>query len=229
MDGSCLIFDFDGTILDTEEPSYRSWVELWARHGHELTLEEWQTHLGTNVGFDPLRELESRTGARLDAKIAQERRNRRDALQEQHALRPGVRKWLADAQSLGVPVGIASSSSYAWVQGHLARLGIETAFHCLVGLSEDIPSKPDPTSYLVACAKLGGDPRLSVAVEDSPHGVAAAVEAGLFTVAVPHGLTESLDLSSAGLVENSLEGISLAVALTQARQRNGPVRMSAER
>jgi HAD superfamily hydrolase (TIGR01509 family) len=223
VDGSCLIFDFDGTILDTEEPSYRSWVELWARHGVELTLDEWQAHLGTNVGFDPLRELASRTGVSLDAGVAEERRARRDELQEHYALRPGVRKWLAEAQSLGVPIGIASSSSYTWVRGHLERLGIEAAFQCAVCLADDIPSKPDPTSYLVACAKLGADPWLSVAVEDSPHGVAAAVEAGLFTLAFPHGLTESLDFSSAALVVRSLDDLTLDVALTQARQRNGPV------
>ena len=78
-----------------------------------------------------------------------------------------------------------------------------------------IPAKPDPTSYRLACEALDADPRRSVAVEDSPHGVAAATAAGLFTIAVPHGLTSSLDLSSADLVLTSLADVTLDEVLAR--------------
>ena len=81
--------------------------------------------------------------------------------------------------------------------------------------------KPAPTSYLLACEKLGADPERSVAVEDSPHGVVAAVAAGLFTVAVPHGLTSGLDLSAADLVTGSLDDLSLSDALERAAGQPG--------
>ncbi len=71
----------------------------------------------------------------------------------------------------------------------------------------------------MACAELGADPRQSVAVEDSPHGVSAAVTAGLFTVAVPHELTRSLDFSRADTIVGSLAAIRLADIVAIARRR----------
>lgn len=59
----------------------------------------------------------------------------------------------------------------------------------------------------------------SVAVEDSPHGVSAAVAAGLFTVAVPHELTRSLDFSQADIVVGALDAIRLTDMVALARRR----------
>jgi beta-phosphoglucomutase-like phosphatase (HAD superfamily) len=82
-------------------------------------------------------------------------------------------------------------------------------FACFACCNEVIPAKPDPTSYRLACEALHALPSASIAVEDSPHGIAAATGAGLFTVAVPHGLTSSLDLSGADLVVDSLAAVTL--------------------
>lgn len=214
-----MVFDFDGTILDTEEPSYRSWAELWAAHGQDLALEDWQRTLGMEDAFDPWGALQVRVGMSLDPSLNDRRRARRDELQARYDVRPGIREWIADAENLGLRIGVASSSSLEWVDAHLERLGLRDRFGSVVGRAKDVPSKPDPTSYLLACANLGADPLLSVAVEDSPHGVSAAVTAGLFTVAVPHDLTRSLDFSKADAVVGSLDGIGLADTVAMARRR----------
>jgi beta-phosphoglucomutase-like phosphatase (HAD superfamily) len=65
------------------------------------------------------------------------------------------------------------------------------------------------------------DRRLSVAVEDSPHGVEAAASACLFVLAVPHGLTDSLDLSAADMTLGSLSEMQLSDAIGMAAQRSG--------
>jgi HAD superfamily hydrolase (TIGR01509 family) len=217
--GACVVFDFDGTILDTEEPVYRSWAELWRDHGHDLALDTWQATIGTEDAFDPWTELEARVGAPLDPALHDTRRARRDELQTGIAPRPGVVAWLDRAARLGVPVGIASSSPAPWVEAHLERLGLRHHFACLACRDDGVPAKPDPTSYRLACARLGGRPELSVAVEDSPNGVAAAAAAGLFTVAVPHPLTDGLDFSAADAVVASLDDFSLEDALARARAR----------
>jgi beta-phosphoglucomutase-like phosphatase (HAD superfamily) len=127
--------------------------------------------------------------------------------------------WLDDAERLGVPVGIASPSPPDWVEHHLVRLGLRDRFACLACADGVIPGKPDPTSYRHAVEQLGGDPSRSVAVEDSPNGVRAAVAAGLYTVAVPHDLTRALDLSEAHELHDSLEHTSLDTALAAAAAR----------
>ena len=128
-------------------------------------------------------------------------------------------EWLSGAEALGVAVGVASSSPQAWVEGHLTRLGIRDRFAELVCRSEDVPAKPEPTSYRLACERLGAEPTRSVAVEDSPRGVAAAVAAGLYTVAVPHPLTRDLDLGRADVVVDSLSDLSVAEVFEQAAAR----------
>jgi HAD superfamily hydrolase (TIGR01509 family) len=219
VDGTCVVFDFDGTILDTEAPSYRAWAELWAAHGQDLVLADWQQTLGMEDAFDPWEVLETLLGRRLNPTLNDQRRHRRDELQLEFDVRPGIRSWIAQAEDLGLPIGVASSSSINWVEGHLVRLGLRDHFGCIVGRAEDVPSKPDPTSYRLACAQLGADPLRSVAVEDSPHGVSAAVTAGLFTVAVPHELTRSLDFSRADLTVSSLDALQLADAVAMACRR----------
>ena len=207
-----LILDFDGTVLDTEVPVYRAWADLYAQHGVELDLVMWQEIIGTDRDPDHWANLEALVGE-LEPSLQAWRRSRRDELLHAEMPRPGVLRWLDDAERLGIPVGIASSSPIEWVERHLDRLGLSHRFACLACCNEVIPAKPDPTSYRLACEALHADPRRSVAVEDSPHGVAAAKDAGLFVIATPHALTASLDLSRADVVVTSLDEVSLVEVL----------------
>jgi HAD superfamily hydrolase (TIGR01509 family) len=215
------VLDFDGTILDTEQPVYQSWAELWEEYGFELARARWQALIGTADVFDPWAELQRRVGSDLDPAQQARRVARRDELQAAYRPRDGVLDWLDQADRLELPVAIASSSPLGWVEGHLARLALADRFALLVCRDDLVPPKPDPTSYREACLQMGADPRWSVAVEDSGHGVEAAVTAGLFTVAVPHGLTADLDLSAADLVVPSLADLALADVVARARARPG--------
>lgn len=219
MTRASVVLDFDGTVLDTEASVYQVWAELWDDHGHQLALGDWQRNIGTEDIFDPWVELEERIGRSLDEALHDHRHSRQDQLLAQLEPRLGVLRWLTDAEALGVPVGIASSSPSEWVESHLIRLGLRDYFSCLVCRDGEVPAKPNPTSYLLACERLDADPLKSVAVEDSPHGVAAAVGAGLFTVAIPHRLTVELDLSSADIVTNSLDDLTVSEALAMASSR----------
>jgi len=220
VSGSCLVLDFDGTILDTEDSVYQVWAELWDDHGHELALVDWQRNIGTEAVFDPWTELENRLGRPLDEALRERRHSRQDQLLADLEPRPGVLCWLSDAAAMGLPVGIASSSPSEWVESHLVRLGIRDRFLCIICRDEEVPAKPDPTSYQVACKRLGADPGNSVAVEDSPHGVTAAVGAGLFTVATPHRLTVGLDLTAADILVGSLDELTLSETLARATARS---------
>jgi HAD superfamily hydrolase (TIGR01509 family) len=217
---SALIWDFDGTIVDTETTLFQAYAETFALHGHELDRLRWVEVIGTDNDWDPLHDL-AQLVADLDIEATHvHRRTRRDELIELAGIRRGVLRWMDDAETLGVPMGIASSSPIDWVEHHLDRLGLLARFACFACCNDVIPAKPDPTSYRLACEALHADPRRSVAVEDSPHGVAAAKDAGLFVVAVPHDLTRDLDLSRADLVVDSLDDVSLSDVSDVVRSRS---------
>lgn len=211
-----LIFDFDGTIVDTETTLFQAYREEYEAHGHVLDRDRWISIIGTDDEWDPMEDLERLAGA-LHAESRDRRRQRRDQLIDEAGVRPGVLQWLDEAHEIGMPVGIASSSPVGWVTGHLDRLGLRHRFACLSCCDEVIPAKPDPTSYRHACETLGADPKRSIAVEDSPHGIAAAKDAGMFVIATPHGLTSSLDLSRADLVVESLAELSLRDVAARSR------------
>ena len=206
-----LIFDFDGLILETEGPVYQSWLDLYASYNLTLSLSDWLTTIGTqDADFDPARELERLVSKRLDwDEIEPHRKAQEQALLQAEPPLPGVADYLADARRLGLFIGLASSSSGAWVKGHLTRLGLLDYFDSLRTREHVALTKPDPALYLAVLGDLDVKPGQALALEDSPNGIRAAKRAGMYCVAVPNQLTRQLDLSEADLRLESLSSLSL--------------------
>lgn len=206
-----IVFDFDGLILDTEEPVYRSWLEVYEAHGEELPFERWVQIVGsTTTGFHPQHHLEERLGRALPKEVLDRRISRRTELVLAQKLLPGVVQHVEQAKALGLKVGVASSSTGDWVRGHLARLGILEKFDCL-RCRDDVPNaKPEPDLYIAVLECLGVTASEAIAIEDSPNGVTAAKRAGLRCVAIPNSITVKLDLSGADVLLRSLAEITLA-------------------
>lgn len=141
-----LIFDFDGTILDTETADYRAWQELFEEHGCEFPFDTWTAGLGGDGGgFDPYAHLGDLLGQEIDADALRvRRRERRLALILACETLPGVGAYLDAAGRLGLVRGLASSSSRAWVEEHLARLGLLRQFDAIVCRDDVGQVKPDP-------------------------------------------------------------------------------------
>ncbi|HEV3232724.1 MAG TPA: HAD-IA family hydrolase [Candidatus Dormibacteraeota bacterium] len=218
-----VVFDFDGLILETEVAILTAWREVYAEHGLTLPLELWVETLGTaEHWFDPLTHL-AEAGVQLDREELDARRRRRhvEILAGESPL-PGVMDYLDAAPGLGLRLGVASSSTHRWVDGHLERLGIRERF-ASVRCREDVArTKPDPALYLAAAADLGVAPAEAIAIEDAPNGVRAAKSAGMFCVAVPSVLTGDLDLGQADLRLGSLAELPLADLVRLAASPRGP-------
>jgi HAD superfamily hydrolase (TIGR01509 family) len=210
-----VVFDFDGLILDTEGPVFTAWQEEFEAHGcPPLTIDEWAAEIGTTGGLDVVELIRTRATRPFDEDVMHARRRiRRDELLTRETARPGVHDWLDDADALGLALAVASNSPLEWVESHLERLGLRHRFAALACYSDEIAGKPAPDTYLAACAAIGIEPGAALAIEDSPHGVAAAKAAGLVCIAVPHRITERLDLSRADLRLPSLADATLREVL----------------
>ena len=215
-----LIFDFDGTIIDSETPVFEGWKQTYAEHGHELPLDRYVEIIGTAAHtFDPHGHLERLIGRKLDReRLTAERQEKHRAVIYANDTLPGVRAWIEEATLRRMPLAIASSSQQWWVDSNLTRLQLREKFKVLRTREMVAAAKPAPDLFLAALDGLGLKPHEAVVIEDSAHGVAAAKTAGLFTIAVPNPVTAALDFSAADMVVTSLAELSMATALAAARQ-----------
>lgn len=206
-----LVFDFDGLILDTETPRYRAWQEVFADHALELPIEAWHECIGRAHDFvDFYDRLEEQFGRPVDREaIRAKRRPRLEALVAAQQVCGGVEQYVADARRLGLKLAVASGSDRAWVTGHLRRLGLLEPFGCIKCVEDTAQHKPDPAPFLAVLAEMGVEPSASIALEDSPNGIASAKAAGMYCLAVPNPLTRGLDLSAADWITDSLADLPL--------------------
>ena len=206
-----LLFDFDGTLVDTESIDLRVWHEVFEAHGVSVPVDRFALRIGTLTGPDELDELDALLDAPCERDVVTATRRRREReLLELEPLRPGIREYLDRAGELGLGVAIVSSSSRGWIDGNLQRLELLDGWAAVVSADGDTGRcKPSPALYLEALEALGVDAAEAIAIEDSPNGVAAARAAGIFCVAFPNDVTGALDFSQADLVLESLEDVPL--------------------
>ena len=206
-----LIFDFDGLILDTEEPSFSAWAQIYTDYGVELDLNRWAGCLGSSeAGFNPVAYLQGMLNQTVDEEMLRNtaRINTDRAILELKPL-PGILTTLITASQMGLKMAVASSSPRSWVAGHLKRLDLYRFFNFVVCM-EDVPEvKPAPDLFQAALFGLGLRSSEAIVFEDSPNGITAARRAGIFTVAIPNLVSSRLDTSHASLVLPRIDAISL--------------------
>ncbi len=207
-----IVFDFDGTILDTESAEYETWQEVYRRFGQELPLKQWSEIVGSaGHTFDLLSYLEQLVGRPLPREeMRAERRRRDDAIVDSLPPRDGVLELVREAKGRKLGLGIATSSPRAWVVRHLGRLGLLDDFGVIASYDETGRGKPDPASYQRALRLLGVEAGEAVAVEDSPNGALAAHAAGVPCLVVPNSVTARMAFPEGTRIWPSLAGVGLA-------------------
>lgn len=180
-----IVFDNDGLLLDTEPCWTRAEVAVFERHDHEFDLEAKRALVGTAP----------ETAARVLERLLELPGRGEELAAELYALaleeiasgaepRPGAVELLAALEGRW-PVAVASNSPRSHLLAGLTRTGLVDRFDAVLGVEEVAEPKPAPDLYLRACELIGAKPTASLALEDSPPGVAAARAAGLYVLGVP--------------------------------------------
>ncbi len=202
---TAIIFDFDGTIIDTEWSEFVTVRQEFRRHGLDYKLDDFRLKVGRADHRHWSDELQDELGPRDD--IEEIRARRRRAHTDMIAgtdLRLGVLDVLDGADRRGRAVAVASSSPLRWVERHLTERDIIDRFSVLATRDDVTNAKPWPDVFLVAAERLGVDPSACVVIEDSYNGVAAAKAAGMACVVVPNRVTAASDFSAADAVLDTL-------------------------
>lgn len=210
MTFSAVLFDFDGILVDTEWAIYEAWYRTFRAHGHPLPLEVYTQCIGSDFDtWSPKAHLEELTGRSFDWHQLDEARQieiRRDL--EQAGPMPGVVPLLERLHHEGIPSAVVSSSSHAWVDGWLEKLGLASYFKAVVCRGDAPRIKPAPDLWLEALRQLDLPANRCLAIEDSLNGVKSAKAAGLRVWAVPNRTTACLDFSIAHRICSSIDEVS---------------------
>lgn len=181
-----VLWDMDGTLIDSAEYHRLSWVETLGPDGAGFTTERFLTTFGRRNDA-VLRDLLGDDLADHDiARMAAAKEERYRALVAAGGIGPlpGVADWLARLRAGGWRQAVASSAPRLNIVTILEALGLAGAFDAVAGEEDVLRGKPDPEIFLVAAAKLGVPPARCVVVEDAPAGVEAARRAGMRRIGV---------------------------------------------
>ncbi len=203
---SAVLFDFDGVLVDTEWAIYQAWKRTFEGHGQHLPLEVYTRCIGTDFNtWSPKIHLEELTGRAFDWHDLDARRQE-DIMSDLAHEGPmhGVPEVLEKLGAIGMPTAVVSSSSHAWVDGWLGKLGLADRFRTTVCRGDAPRIKPAPDLFLTAAGQLGVNPQDCLVIEDSLNGLKAAKEAGMSTWIVPNRVTQGLDFSAADRMFRSM-------------------------
>jgi HAD superfamily hydrolase (TIGR01509 family) len=213
-----IIFDFDGTVVDSEPLANRGLAEVLTELGFPTTYEQaLTTYIGLRM-IDCVKKIEHVHGRKPPDDFADLCRARVTALIDKHLEPvPGAIPFIrAQAEN---KIAIASSSRVVSIERSLARVGLTGVFDGRIFSAADIErGKPHPDIFLQAAEGLGTRPRDCIAIEDSILGVRSAVAAGMTVIGITagghctpkHG--EILVEAGAHVTANSYAGVAAFIA-----------------
>ncbi len=193
-----LIFDMDGTLVDSEPFAERAWIDFLRRHGHELRAEVLGRMFGLRL-FESAAIVKEAYGLDLPVEeiAATQDELRLAALRGNLRPLPGAAALVAFGREAGLRLALATSSLRHHADLTLAEVGLAGSFDAEATGDEVERGKPAPDIFLLAATRLGVEPRACLVLEDSPAGVTAGVAAGMRCVWIPNAKTRNLPLPTA--------------------------------
>lgn len=201
---AAILFDHDGTLVDTEPVWAAAKVALAAEFGGTWTEQDTLDCLGLSMQFtlDRLRERgvnlpDEEINNLLVAKVHE------TLAQQPVEFLPGIERFLLEVREAQIPAAVVTNATTS-VARRTANAAPEGTFSVIIGNDETTHPKPNPQPYLLAAERLGVDPTQCVAIEDSPSGVRSATAAGMRVIVVPGELEVPAELGTARMSHEEL-------------------------
>ncbi|MFE2420641.1 HAD family hydrolase [Streptomyces hokutonensis] len=204
LGGLSVIFDLDGTLVDSEPNYYEATRGTLAEHGvPDFTWAQHERFVGISTQ-ETLALLKDRYGLKVPVEeLLAETNGRYLALARAatHAY-PEMRKFVELLAADGVPMAVASGSSPEAIEAILAGTGLDAVLRTVVSADEVARGKPAPDVFLEAARRLGATPAGCVVLEDAAPGAAAAHAAGMRCIAIPYvtAQADAPEFATAGLL-----------------------------
>ncbi|MFD0270824.1 HAD family hydrolase [Streptomyces sp. NPDC127106] len=206
---AAVLFDMDGTLVDTEVLWWEVTAQVAAGLGHALGDADAPEVVGRAVEDTAAHLVRVAGGGDPDRVAADLGEGFFRRVTAGAPLRPGAGRLLSELAAEGVPFALVSASPRAVVDSVVAGALAGVPFAFTLSADDTPRTKPHPEPYRAAAARLGAAPRACVAVEDSPDGAASAEAAGCGVLVVPSLL--DVAASPARSFARSLEDVTLDV------------------
>ena len=205
-----VLWDLDGTLVDSTEYHWRSWLPALQAEGVNITKADFLATFGQRNDTILRRWLGPDADPARIERVADAKESGYRAIIQAEGLEPlpGAAHWVRALHEAGWRQAIASSAPRLNVDVVKAVLGFGDLIEATVSADDVHVGKPDPEVFLTAAAKLGVPPRRCVVVEDAPAGVEAAHRGGMCCIGVGKGAVAAADMivrSLADLPEDAFE------------------------
>jgi HAD superfamily hydrolase (TIGR01549 family) len=187
-----VLFDWDGTLVNTAEASYRCYEKLFRSYGIAFDRDAFRRTYSPNwhLTYSALGLAEDRW-PEADARWLEH------YCEEEVVLLEGARDGLLRVRDAGLGAGLVTSGDRVRVSRELADLGVADLFQALVCAEDTVQRKPRPEPLLLALDKMRLAPGVAVYIGDSPEDVQMAQAAGVRAVGIPGGFPNRDSLAAA--------------------------------
>ncbi|MGO3071315.1 MAG: HAD family hydrolase [Brevibacterium linens] len=206
-DPSAVLWDMDGTLVDTEPYWIRAETELMNAHGLSWSEEQGLEFVGNELIVSARMMREAGLDLPAEEIVETLMGNVIGQIRASVPFRPGALELLAELKAEGIP-NVMVTMSYRPLAEAVISSCPPNSFAGLVSGDEVSAGKPDPEPYLRGAALLGLDPADCVALEDSKPGLASAEAAGTIAIGIPHFV--DLEPRPGRILWDSLEGRGVA-------------------
>jgi beta-phosphoglucomutase-like phosphatase (HAD superfamily) len=181
-----LIFDMDGTMIDSMGHHRLSWTLFARRHAIEIEVDDLMRRTTGRTGAECMNELFGREFSQAEswALIDEKERIYRELFAPVFREVAGFRAFAARAHSRGLRIGVGTAGDRHNIAFALQHLAMDPVPHAIVGGDEGLAGKPEPAIFLDVARRLGVAPEHCVVFEDAPFGIESARRAGMAAVAV---------------------------------------------
>ncbi|WP_445635291.1 HAD-IA family hydrolase [Nostoc sp. DSM 114161] len=181
---AAILFDLDGTIVNSDPIHYRAWKEMLLSFSIEIDEKFYKSKISGRLNPEIVRDILPQLSLTEGEKFADEKEAYFRKLASDLQPLSGFSELLAWTQTHHLKRALVTNAPRLNAEYMLEVLGIKEAFHTIVLADDCIAGKPDPAPYQVALNNLRIHAEEAIALEDSPSGIRAAVGANIRTIGI---------------------------------------------
>ena len=202
-----ILFDHDGTLVDSEPSHFKMWERVLKSYGVDLTMDDYkQNYAGVPTSTNAIEMVKNYPSVNVDSSILEDEKNiatRRFLSGDAFPLMDGAKETIQYFKDAGLKIAVVTGAGREGIEATIKSNGLHDFLSVVVSGDDVENSKPSPDVYIKAMERLGVDSSECIAIEDTENGSRAAVGANVPCVAVPTEMSKQHDFSKAlGVFDN---------------------------